>query len=225
MDKQKQRNILNLLIFVFAVIAILLDVTGNSFYYLFKPLTTMLVILLPLMIKELERDYKRTLIWALCFCLLGDILLLDEDYFVFGLGSFLIGHLLFARGFIKLGGYQNNGIALIVLLIIGIALYTWLYPDLGPLKYPVAAYVLVILFMAWQGISLYLKNNTIAYALIAMGVVLFMFSDSMIAVNKFKAPFALSGVVILSTYWLAIALIANTGVRISKKGNQDTYNC
>ncbi len=111
--------------------------------------------------------------------------------------------------------------ALIVLVIVGIALYAWLYPDLGSLKYPVAAYVLVILFMAWQGISLYLKNNTIAYALIAVGVVLFMFSDSMIAVNKFKASFALSGVVILSTYWLAIALIANSANHLGKAENQE----
>lgn len=216
MNKQKQRNILNLLIFVFAVFAIFFDVTGNSLYYLFKPSTTILVILLPLMAKELERDFKRTLIWALCFCLLGDVLLLNQDYFVFGLGSFLIAHLLFTRGFIKLGGFQNNGIALIVLLIIGIALYTWLYPDLGCLKYPVAAYVLVILFMAWQGVSLYLKNKIVPYALIAVGVLLFMFSDSMIALNKFKTPFALSGFVILSTYWLAIALIANSIYSIKK---------
>ena len=206
---------------VSALVAIFLDYQGSTWYMALKPLTTILFILLVVLTKNTHAGYKRTLLVALCFCLLGDVLLLKQDYFVFGLSSFLIAHLLFARGFITLGGFQKNTMALIVLVIVGIALYAWLYPDLGSLKYPVAAYVLVILFMAWQGISLYLKNNTIAYALIAVGVVLFMFSDSMIAVNKFKASFALSGVVILSTYWLAIALIANSANHLGKAENQE----
>ena len=222
MQIKSKTTVLNFLILVSALVAILLDYQGSAWYMALKPLTTILVILLVVLTKNTQLTYKRTLLIALCFCLLGDVLLLDPDYFVFGLGSFLIGHLLFARGFITLGGFQKNGMALIVLLIFGIALYAWLYPDLGPLKYPVAAYVLVILSMAWLGISLYLKNKIKPYALIAVGVVLFMFSDSMIAVNKFKTPFALSGVVILSTYWLAITLIANAGVRFSKKGNENT---
>lgn len=79
--------------------------------------------------------------------------------------------------------------------------------------------MLIILFMAWQGIGMYLKERTTAFAFIAIGVLLFMFSDSMIAVNKFKTPFELSGLVILSTYWLAITLIANAGVLILKSRN------
>ena len=102
-----------------------------------------------------------------------------------------------------------------VLLLIGIGLYSWLYPDLGALKYPVAAYVLVILFMAWQGIGIYVVEKTKAFGLIAFGTVLFLFSDSMIAVDRFKAPFEFSGMVILATYWLAIALIANAALLIS----------
>ncbi|WP_432264968.1 lysoplasmalogenase family protein [Croceitalea rosinachiae] len=49
------------------------------------------------------------------------------------------------------------------------------------------------------------------------GVVLFMFSDTMIAVNKFKFPLECSGLIILSIYWLAITLIANAGLMISKR--------
>ena len=195
-----------------ALVAIFLDYQGSTWYMTLKPLTTILVILLVVLTKNTHAGYRTTLLIALYFCLLGDVLLLNQDYFVYGLGSFLLAHLLFARGFIMLGGFQKNVIALTVLLIVGIALFTWLYPDLGALKYPVAAYVLVILFMAWQGIGLYVQEKTTAYGFIALGVVLFMFSDSMIAIDRFKAPFELSGVVILATYWLAIALIANAGV-------------
>lgn len=211
-----KRAILNTLIFLSAVMAIVLDLTSSQLYDVFKPLTTIFVILLPILGKGLNAKFRRTLILALCFCLLGDILLLKNAYFVFGLGAFLIGHLLFAKAFIGLHGFQRNPIVALLLLIIGIGLYAWLYPDLGDLKYPVAAYVLVILFMAWQGIGLYLREKTTAYGFILFGVALFMLSDSMIAIDKFKAPFELSGLVILSTYWLAIALIANAGTMILK---------
>jgi uncharacterized membrane protein YhhN len=203
------RGVLNALIFISAIIAIVLDYHESSLYNIFKPLTTVLVIVWVIMAKEVDTYFKRTIILALCFCLFGDILLLKNDYFVFGLGAFLLGHLLFAKAFVGLHGFQRNPIVALVLLAIGIGLFDWLYPDLGALKYPVAAYVLVILFMAWQGIGLYLREKTTAYGFIALGVILFMLSDSMIAIDRFKSPFELSGVVILSTYWLAITLIAN----------------
>lgn len=220
MKNATSRGILNCLILLSAVLAIFFDYSTSDWYYLCKPLTTILVILLPVLAKGVNSVFRRTLIVALCFCLLGDILLLKNDYFVFGLGAFLIGHLIFAKGFMGLHGFQKTPITALVLLAIGIGLYTWLYPDLGELKYPVAAYVLVILFMAWQGLGLYVQKKTKAYGFIALGVILFMFSDCMIAVNKFKTPFELSGLVILSTYWLAIALIANAGALILNKDPQ-----
>ena len=222
MNMKSKTTVFNLLILVSAMLAIFLDYHSSPWYMLLKPLTTILVILFVSLTKNSYLSLKRTLFIALCFCLLGDVLLLKQDYFVFGLGSFLIAHLLFARGFITLGGFQKNGIALVVLLIIGIALYAWLFPDLERLKYPVAAYVFVILFMVWQSIALYLKKKNTAFSLIAMGAILFMFSDAMIAIDKFKMPFEYSGVVILSTYWLAITLIANAGVIISNKASKET---
>lgn len=205
----------NGLIVLSAVVSIMLDHVENEWYAISKPLTTLLIIVLPFFRNEADTKFRRMLIVALCFCLLGDVLLLKNAYFVFGLGSFLIAHVCFAIGFIGLGGFQRNPGIAVVLLLIGIGLYSWLYPDLGALKYPVAAYVLVILFMAWQGIGIYVVEKTKAFGLIAFGTVLFLFSDSMIAVDRFKAPFEFSGMVILATYWLAIALIANAALLIS----------
>lgn len=211
MKVARTKRLLNACIFLSAVISILFDYLGSSWFLVMKPLTTVLVILVPVLEKNMDKVLRRLLIIALCFCLLGDILLMKPDYFIYGLGAFLMAHLIFAKGFIGLQGFQRNPIVALALLIIGIGLYAWLYPDLSELKYPVAAYVLVILVMVWQAVGLYLNNKTTAFALIALGALFFMFSDSLIAVNKFKTPFELSGVVILSTYWLAITLIANGG--------------
>lgn len=124
------RTTLIVLIFLCASISIFLDYTGSSFYNLFKPLTTILVILMPLLAKGRDKVFKGTLIVALCFCLVGDVLLLNSGYFVFGLGAFLVAHLLFAKAFMGLRGFQNNAFAGLGLLMIGLGLYFWLYPNL-----------------------------------------------------------------------------------------------
>ena len=112
------RVIFNALIFTSAIITIVLNNHESLLYNIFKPFTTVLVILLVLLAKGSDIRFKRALISALCFCLLGDILLLKNDYFVFGLGAFLIGHLLFAKAFIGLHGFQRNSFVALLLLII-----------------------------------------------------------------------------------------------------------
>ncbi|SHG55209.1 Uncharacterized membrane protein YhhN [Flagellimonas flava] len=218
----KVRSGINLLIFCSACFAIFTDYMGRELLYsIFKPLTTILVISILFFGKNsgLIR-FKNIMVAALIFCLLGDMLLLQDKFFVFGLGSFLIAHLLLAYGFGVLESFQFQWISGILFLGLGLSIFFWLKPDLGNLEIPVAVYILAICFMAWQGFGLWLKKRILTYALIAIAVFLFMFSDTMIAVNKFKSPFPLSGVVVLGTYWMSITLIANAAFLILK--GQDT---
>jgi uncharacterized membrane protein YhhN len=219
MKSVKTQFAVNLLSIVSACAAIYFDFTDNSILYtFFKPLTTILIMSLLLFVKGTHAlKFKNIIIAALIFCLLGDILLLWDDYFVLGLASFLIGHLLFATGFIKLRGFHFNWVSFIIFFAIGAALLVWLKPDLEEFELPVTIYVLVITFMAWQGIGLFLEDQKIAYVFIALAVVLFMFSDTMIAVDKFKSPFKLSGLVILSSYWGSILLTVNATYLITTK--------
>ncbi|MCL6267363.1 lysoplasmalogenase [Flagellimonas myxillae] len=219
-NKMVPRTI-NILVFFSACIAIAADFWDKEpLFKIFKPLTTILVTgLLFFGQNQKLTKFKTMVITALFFCLVGDILLLEENWFVFGLGAFLIAHLLFAYGFVVLEGFYSNWKSLLAFLGLGISILFWLKPDLGSLELPVTIYIFVIIFMAWQGTGLFLKEKKNAYALIAIAVMLFMFSDTMIAVNKFKAPFKWSGLVILSTYWLSIALIANgTFLRLKEEG-------
>ena len=187
----------------------------EQLYAILKPLTT-ISIMMVLFIKGTPNlfRFKSLLVLAFLFCLIGDIFLLNDNYFVFGLGSFLIGHLCFASGFIQLEGFQTNRWIFLLLVSIGVGLFLWLRTDLEALTGPVALYVLVTVFMAWQGASLYFKRKQSSYALIGIAVLLFMFSDTVIAINKFKTAFEFAGAVILTTYWLSIALIANASYNI-----------
>jgi uncharacterized membrane protein YhhN len=219
MKNSKTRRVINMLSFISACLAIYFDSVGDkNLFSLFKPLTTILILSLLFFAHGGElAKYKNLIIVALVCCLLGDVFLLKDSCFVLGLGSFLIGHLLFASAFIKLEGFHFHWVSLLIFLAIGGGISFWLRPDLGDFELPVTVYIIVIIFMAWQGSGLFLRQKRHAYLLIALAVLLFMFSDTMIVINKFKSPFSLSGLVILSTYWLSISLIANASCLLLKK--------
>ncbi|MFT5999978.1 MAG: putative membrane protein YhhN [Neolewinella sp.] len=208
---------LNLLIFISAVIAITLDATGNTaLYRSLKPLTTVLVILLPMLCgRKAPKAYWLLTVAGLLLCLIGDIFLLDGSNFVFGLAAFLIAHILFTISFVALDKFKLYLAPLLILFAIGLGYYFFLYPNLKSLAFPVLLYFLFIVVMCWQGVSLYLWKKTNAHGLIAVGVLLFLLSDSILALNKFIIPFDWSGILVLSTYWAAVALLANAVVLIS----------
>ena len=132
----------------------------------------------------------------------------------------MLAHLLFATGFIQLDGFRFHWISFLTLCSIGAGLFLWLSPDLGNFLIPVTAYIVVIVFMAMQGANLFLKDRKKAYAMIALAVLLFMFSDTMIAIDKFKSSFNWSGPIILGTYWTSISLLANATFRIISDKHQ-----
>jgi uncharacterized membrane protein YhhN len=206
---------LRLLILISAILAIVLDGIGSVGFFVFKPLTTILILLLPKLYQDSEaKIYVKSIVFGLVFCLFGDAFLLFNSYFLFGLGSFLIGHLFFLYAFVKRQGWQKRyGIGLfLVILAIGIC---WLIQDkLNTLLIPVLLYMLVIVLMSWQGWGLALNSKTKNLRSLGLGVSLFMFSDTLIAFDKFYIPFSYSGLLILATYWIAIYIIALSGTRI-----------
>ena len=189
-----------------------------SAYKVLKPLTTILVILIALFsFNQENKTYNKYLTVALLFCLAGDIFLLNNQYFLFGLASFLLGHLVFIYAFSTISGFSRNIVPLIILLILCIPYFLYLKPGLGDLTTPVAVYMSVIIIMTWQAISLYFKEKQRAHLFIALGAVLFMLSDSLLAFNKFKATFAMADFAILSTYWLAIYTFAYSSYFVKNK--------
>ena len=73
-----------------------------------------------------------------------------------------------------------------------------LFPRLGDMLIPVAAYLFIILAM---GISAAL--GTANRTLVIVGALLFILSDSLIAINRFLTPVPLAGFLIMITYYLA----------------------
>ena len=207
------------LIGVSGLFAILFELVDFSIgFYCTKPLTTLLILTLPLRFPHDQlKAYKKTVLLGLLFCLIGDSFLLFESFFLYGLTSFLVGHLCFLYAFVKQQGFQWPLVPGIFLSSIASTILFLCYDNLGALLLPVLVYIGVILIMSWQGIALQRQNKHFTFRYVGWAVGLFLFSDAVLALNKFYIPFAYSGVLILSTYWLAISLIALSVSKTTKE--------
>jgi uncharacterized membrane protein YhhN len=190
-------------------------------YLLVRPLAAgdwpvIFAVLSTLLLAVIGFGVDRLLGSALALSCLGDFLLgirrlgsLDgESLFLLGLGSFLLAHLVYIAMFRKHrlpvwwkpGAVRGLGV-LAILVAMGTVLAVLLH-SLGPLLIPVVVYSLVLCSM---GISAMLAD--LGTPLAGIGALLFIASDAMIALSKFRGPFAGHEPLIWMTYYAAQLLI------------------
>ena len=158
---------------------------------------------------------KLLLLAALAFSVAGDAWLMFEGFFLHGLASFLIAHVFYMVLFKQSVCWFPSKAVLSACLAYGVAVYAYLLPNLGAsLQIPVAVYVLFIALMGAQAIGRAFALHTLAARWVAWGSVFFMVSDSLLAINKFVSPIALSSLWILATYFAAQLLIARNALEI-----------
>ncbi len=174
-----------------------------------------LIVLLAVNVK-LPLTRSHILMFAgLFFSWAGDVLLelaqRNEDLFIAGLGCFLLAHVMYLTVFFITPGknviLRNRFYLLIPVIIYGAVLIYYLYIDLAEMRLPVILYAIVILSMLTGAINRLEKVKRASYYLVLTGAILFVISDSAIAVNKFSHHFEYSGIVIMSTYITAQFLI------------------
>lgn len=170
---------------------------------------------------------KNTLLLALLFSWIGDVILLFADiaeiYFILGLISFLISHVVFCVVFnnqIKTKARKNSiafGIGSFIIALYLIGMLSVLLPFLGDLKIPVTVYASVISIMvlfAFNGFFVW-KNPGNKY--IFIGAIAFVLSDSILAMNKFYAPIERNSFLIMLTYLVAQYLIVVGILKLNPK--------
>ena len=179
---------------------------------LFKPLTMVLAMVFVLLraggVARVGR-FDALLLGALAMSLAGDVFLMFPGYFIPGLVSFLVAHLLYIALFRMGQRWFPSRRALAITLVFGAAMYAYLWMGGLPaaLRVPVAAYVIVIALMAAQAIGRATVLRDGAAVGVAIGAGFFMLSDSLLAVNKFVSPLPMAQVWVLSTYYAAQILI------------------
>ncbi|MGD8855339.1 MAG: lysoplasmalogenase family protein, partial [Chloroflexota bacterium] len=79
---------------------------------------------------------------------------------------------------------------------------------------PALAYLVVILLMAWQGLGHWRQTGETRSLLAFLGVLLFVASDSFLAVNRFVIDLGdLAPILVLGTYYPAQGLIGQSAGR------------
>lgn len=171
---------------------------------IFKPL--IVLCLIALYYYSVDKTNKWYIL-ALIFSFLGDVLLLDKiNYFLFGIGSFLITQVLFIiiiRGQLKKSTLNQKVLAVIPFLTFYILLMYILKDNLEEFLFPVAFYGIAISVFGMVSLLNYLVDRNTSSKYLILGAIIFIASDSMIALNKFHEPQLLYPLTIMITYVLA----------------------
>lgn len=204
-------RVLSFLYFLTGILYIILEDHSSAIMELILKalIIPWLVIIFILNVKPFISRLNLLMFAGLLFSWAGDVIL--QFSFVPGLACFLIAQLMYLAAFFLTPGknviFTSRFYLLIPLLLYGAGLAYYLFSDLGDMQLPVIIYAIVILIMLAGAINRLEKVNSISYYLVLTGAILFVLSDSAIAVNKFSWDFDYSGVVIMSTYLAAQYLI------------------
>ncbi|MFN5421789.1 MAG: lysoplasmalogenase [bacterium] len=215
----KSRNLF-LLFAAICVSEILLLLTGTEqLRYLTKPLIIpVLGLIYYTSLNNKVHFGKDSVILALLFSWIGDVLLHLDGFFIPGLISFLIAHVFYiiflsttrsdTASFFKL-----RPVMLIAVMAYLIELMYLLWPHLGDMKFPVLFYGITISTMLSAALWQYQKldNRTATYFI--LGALFFVTSDSLLAFNKFRQSFEFSGAYIMTTYIIAQLFIVVGAIR------------
>lgn len=140
----------------------------------------------------------------------------DDLFFILGLSAFLIAHIFYIIFFHQLRVKENvkgNAWLLLLVVVYYAVLITLLSPYLHDMKLPVRVYALVISFMFMLAMHMLFIKNKIAGRWMMTGALLFVISDSVLAIDKFYQSFAIAGALIILTYGLAQLFIAEGAIK------------
>jgi len=175
-------------------------------------------------LKGVASNLKLWILGALFFSWVGDILLLFQDkkdiFFLLGLSSFLLAHIFYIIFFHNIRvkeSIKSNVLLLLIVVVYYAALTGWLSPYLGKMNLPVRIYGIVISFMLMLAMHmLFIKEKKTGYWLMG-GALLFVLSDSLLAVNKFYQSFEIAGIAIIATYGLAQLFLTEGAIQYIRK--------
>lgn len=210
----------------FGVLYLLLLLFGNDVltWYL-KPL--LVPFLFYAVVKSERFVTKKWLLSALFFSWIGDCILMFADqselYFIFGLAAFLVAHILFIVLFTKqkakIVSFKKPlfWLGFVVATFYLIGMLSLLLPTLGDLKFPVAAYALIITVMLKTALKGTFDWEPKSKYQVFLGAIFFVVSDSILAINKFHTSIPLASFWIMLTYLMAQFCITDGILKLNQK--------
>ena len=197
-------NILTLLFFLSGFTAIFAKSTQKKkLFYFSKPLTMLLLIALLYFTKEPTQLLFLPVLIAFIFSLFGDVfLMLGDEGFVYGMIAFLLAQVVYSFAFMQQVSVYNYYL-LIPIFILTFGFYLFIVNNLGKYRRPVSIYVSIITLMLWVAVNRFVFETSLQNTYIFSGAILFVVSDGLLSVNKFKQKFPFAEAIILLTYYAA----------------------
>lgn len=156
---------------------------------------------------------------GLFFSLIGDVALMlqhvDRFNFLIGLGAFMIAHICYAFAFGQniVDAGPGGDLLISIVLSIGVLAFGFFFAyDLLPyveesVEMPIAVYIVAISLMGVGASFRFSRTYLRSFLLVLVGAVLFIASDSILAVNRFMKPLAHAEWSVMLTYGIGQFLI------------------
>lgn len=208
-------SILFLLIIVLHITGLLVD---NTLAFFTKPFITIsLVVLYLISVKKANFWY----VSALFFSFWGDtFLLFKQDFFLFGLVSFLMAHILYIKisaNYLKMiSPSKILGASIPFIIAFGSIIYL-IKDGLTEMLIPVIIYGIIISTFGTIALINYSQEKSTENLWLLLGAIIFIISDSLLAINMFYEAKSIYGISIMITYIVAQYLICK--VMIVKDSN------
>lgn len=180
---------------------------------------TMKTIAKPMLLTLLAVVYlasvKKPIFWyvlGMFFCFVGDVLLMFKggNFFMFGLSAFLLAHVVYIKvtsSFLPKDLTVKMISSAFPFVVFFTVLMYLIYPNLGEMLIPVVVYGITISTFGAVTLLNYRSEKSTENLWLFIGAILFILSDSLIALNKFYESNEIYGVSIMITYILAQFLI------------------
>jgi len=197
---QDRNKIWLYLFFVFTILNLIAEYFRiQPLIYFSKPMLMITLGLYFYLQTKAKIKFSKFILLGIIGAFFGDTFLMfvedggNQIFFLLGLGSFLITHIFYLIAFMsypsKEKGFIQKNLWILVLFAGYLVGNTWyLLPDIpADLKIPVTIYSTAIILMAAAGLNLKGKLPENIFRILFAGIILFVISDTIIGLNKFKS--------------------------------------
>lgn len=187
--------------------------------HIFKPLLLVWIgVYFTIHAKGIDKALVKMATFGFLFSWTGDLFMMFASeflFFVLGIFSFLVAQVLYAFMFLRtinISGkkpfLKKRPVWLIPYLIFGLIIYILLFPHLNEvLRVAIFIYMSAILVMSVMALNRYGNGHPVSFRWVFVGSVLFVLSDTLIAINRFLMEIPYEGLFVMSTYIAAQYLI------------------
>lgn len=213
------------LVVAMVVLSLLLTDFLAELHFVSKPL--IMIVLFVWYLRQTAADNSRAkwaLVAGICFSWLGDVLLMFSPplFFIGGLASFLLAHIGYCVAFLRSTPSLHEDEPVLkrkpFLLLLFIAYYTsilrLLWGGLKEMQLPVIVYASVITCMAALALNRWKRVPYESFGPVFAGALLFVVSDSVLAINRFYLPLPNGHFWVMITYMAAQYLIVTGYARM-----------